>query len=339
MAVDNLRAHGPVALDAVVDLMRALMTRRFCAALLGHVNTWVCVDHCALVRLSPGSGVQLFGAESVASFVTRGARAVASYVDRFHRIDPLRRLLRDARASIFLRRERRADLDDSSYRRACYDEPEIVDRMSLATSDGRGGLIALIMHRQRVSGEFSEEDRTALAGVAPLLAVACARHIELIMHAGANAPTWRLRLASACSQMTGRELDVAAHLLAGRTMRETAAGLGIAHSSVVTYSERAYARLGVGSLRELRARFAELPTARGKSTGAGVAEVEAGEERSCNTPLRIVPDIAEGQRFAGTTRRIAGGDSSNAAVVPSVPRFAISQPASHGATGSVGVAD
>jgi DNA-binding CsgD family transcriptional regulator len=128
----------------------------------------------------------------------------------------------------------------------------------VATQDGRGGLIALVMHRQGSSGEFSDEDRAALAAVAPLLAVACARHVELIVHGGADAPTWRLRLASAYPDMSSRELDVASCLLANRTMRETAAALGIAHSSVVTYSERVYARLCVRNLRELRARFAGL---------------------------------------------------------------------------------
>ena len=55
--------------------------------------------------------------------------------------------------------------------------------------------------------------------------------------------------------MSGRELDVAAHLLAGRTLREAAGALGVTYSSVVTYCERAYARLGVANLRDLRSRF------------------------------------------------------------------------------------
>jgi DNA-binding CsgD family transcriptional regulator len=251
------RALRTVALDAAIDLMRSLTTRGFCGALLRQVNAWVRVDHCSLLRLTPGAGVQLFGAESLASFVSHGARAIVSYVDRFHRLDPIRRALHapGAQPSIVMRRERPAELADANYRRACFDEPGIVDRLSVAIPDGRGGLIALDMQRQASSGEFSDEDRETLAAVAPLLTAACARHVELLVHGGADAATWRVRLAAACPAATGRELDVAASLLAGRTMREAAGALGIAHSSVVTYAERAYARLGVANLRELRARF------------------------------------------------------------------------------------
>ena len=251
-----VRPARRVPVDAVVDLIATLATGRFCATLLRQVNAWFRVDHCALVRLTPGAGVQLFGAESVASFVARGARAVVSYVDRFHRLDPMRRLLQPQPGrAVVLQRERPTDVADGAYRRACYDEPGIVDRIAIAVPDDQGGLVAFLMQRQASSGEFGERERDALRDFAPMLAAACARHVELVMR-GHDLSTWRTRLATMCPAISGRELDVAACLLAGRTMREAAAELGIAHSSVVTYAERAYGRLAVRNLRELRSRFA-----------------------------------------------------------------------------------
>lgn len=248
----------PVPMAAVIDLMNALTTRSFCATLLRHANAWLRIDHCALMRVAPGPAIQLFDAQALQAFEPGGARAIVRYIDRYHRQDPIRRLL-DAPgdpAAMVTWRERAAELPPSEYRAACFAEPGIVDRISLAKGDGRGGWVMLDVRRQAASGEFSEREAGILRAMAPLLLAACTRHIELLLHAGADPAAWRLRLANACPAMSGRELDVAAHLLAGRTLREAAGALGVTYSSVVTYCERAYSRLGVANLRDLRSRFA-----------------------------------------------------------------------------------
>lgn len=257
----DARASGtlnPIPVALVIDLINALTTRAFCATLLRHANAWLRIDHCALMRMSAGPTIQLFDAQALQSCESRGARAIVSYIDRHHRADPIRRLLDapGAPSAIVMRRERAAQLAPSAYRAACFAEPGIVDRISFAKPDGRGGWMMLDLQRQTTSGEFSERDGEILKAVAPLLLAASVRHIELLLHAGADPAAWRLRLAGACPSMSGRELDVAAHLLAGRTLRESAHALGVAYSSVVTYCERAYARLGVANLRDLRSRFA-----------------------------------------------------------------------------------
>jgi DNA-binding CsgD family transcriptional regulator len=244
-------------IGGAVNLLKSLTTRRFCAALLSHVNAIVHVDHCALVRLTPRFGVQLFGMESVRAFVSNGARAIVRYIDRHHRSDPIRRALQASRtgADVLLHRERASDIGDTAWRQECYEQAGIVDRLSVASIDSGGGLVSLELQRQASSGEFTEPEREALVAAAPLLAAACTRHVELLVLSGVDADAWRARLAAACPTITARELDVAAQLLAGRTLRECAAALGLAHSSVVTYCERVYSRAGVRNLRELRSRF------------------------------------------------------------------------------------
>lgn len=244
-----------VSMGPVVDLINSLTTREFCAALLRQVNEWLRADHCALLRLTAGPAVQAFGAHGLDPQSVRDARALVAYLDRYHRVDPIR-LLRAP--GVVVRRERAAALALSDYRRACFDDPGIVDRVSLAKDDARGGWVVLDLRRHQASGPFSDADCEALQRMAPLLVAVCVRHIELLLHAGADMGAWRARLAAACPAMTSRELDVAAQLLAGRTLRESAAALGVAYSSVVTYCERAYSRLGVANLRELRSRFTAL---------------------------------------------------------------------------------
>ena len=261
--MDGRLKDGPAKLlvGGAVGLFKSLTTRWFCAALLQHVNALVRVDHCALVRLTPHAGIQLFGAESLAAVVANGARAIVRYIDHHHRFDPIRRVLHARRMepAIIVRRERPSEVTDAAYRRDCYEASDICDRVSLVSSDRCGGLVSLELQRQSASGEFTDAEREMLTDAAPLLAVACTRHVELLIVGGADSDAWRVRMAAACPAMTERELDVVSTLLTGRTLRETAAALGLAHSSVVTYCERAYARLGVRNLRELRGRFAFAP--------------------------------------------------------------------------------
>jgi DNA-binding CsgD family transcriptional regulator len=248
--------RGGALLNGFANLLKSLTTRRFCAAMLEQVNAWTRVDHCALVRLTP-DGVQLFGSDSAPGFVADGARAIVAYVDRHHRADAIRsELSAGDEVAIAVRRLRATDVADAAYRRACFDEPGIVDRLSIVARDGRGGLVSVELFRSAAAGEFGDDDAARLEAIAPILAAAGTRHVELLMHAGADADSWRLRLAATCPAMTSRELDVAADLLAGHTLREAAGRLGVAYSSVVTYCERAYSRLGVRNLRELRGRFA-----------------------------------------------------------------------------------
>jgi DNA-binding CsgD family transcriptional regulator len=247
-------ARPPVSIDGVVELIESLSTRDFCATLLRKVNNWADVDHCSLMQLMPAFGIQLYGAQSEIADA-RTARVTVKYLDHFHRRDSNRRFLADTRLvgrSVGMNRTTPADVD-RAYREECYEEARINDRLSFLTRT-REGLIALNFYRIG-SRAFSERDVDALHATAPLFAIAGARHIELLLQTGSDPSTWRLRLKVMCPPLTERELDVVSFLLAGRTLREASAELGIAHSSVVTYRERAYARLGVATLKELRARF------------------------------------------------------------------------------------
>jgi DNA-binding CsgD family transcriptional regulator len=60
-----------------------------------------------------------------------------------------------------------------------------------------------------------------------------------------------VRLRTRCPDLTRREIGVCELLLRGRSAPEVAAALGIRVSSVQTYRKRAYAKLGICSLREL----------------------------------------------------------------------------------------
>jgi DNA-binding CsgD family transcriptional regulator len=254
-ALDD-RSAEQVPMGTAIGLFEALSTRGFCAALLRSVNAWTSVDKCSLMRFTPDAECQIFGAETL-SPQSRASIATIAYIDHYHRFDPNRRLLERTPEGDrpLLRRQTASQVENRGYRRECYENPGIVDRMSVIGRDTKRGLIVLNLYRVLGSNEFSAGDAAALAALAPLVTAAGTRHIELLLNMNTDPATWRQRLRMVCPALTGRELDVAASLLAGRTLRESSAALGIAYSSVVTYRERAYSRFGVQTLKELRGCF------------------------------------------------------------------------------------
>jgi DNA-binding NarL/FixJ family response regulator len=63
------------------------------------------------------------------------------------------------------------------------------------------------------------------------------------------------RLLQAGFALSGREAEVSAGLLLGRTHREISEKVGLALSSIVTYRQRAYRKLGVSDRRGLEALY------------------------------------------------------------------------------------
>ncbi len=93
------------------------------------------------------------------------------------------------------------------------------------------------------------------------------------MQSASSTDAWRQRLKVVRHDLSFRELEVAAGMLAGKTLREIAASLGVAHSTAITYRERAYRRLGVQNLKALRQLFMRglsVPIAWGQRRECGV---------------------------------------------------------------------
>jgi DNA-binding CsgD family transcriptional regulator len=155
---------------------------------------------------------------------------------------------------VLVRDQKATDIRHGGYRVDCYEATGIVHRVSLITGTQSRGLVALNFHRIKTSGLFAPEESARLKSVALPLVTLARRHVELLANTATNADMWRLRLKVIRHDLTSRELEVAARMLAGESLREIADCLGVAHSSTVTYRERAYRRLGVQNLKELRSR-------------------------------------------------------------------------------------
>ena len=247
--------------DWLSEIIAALCEPRFATTMLEVVDRHVLhVDHCAVIRLLRASVAQVFTNATIASN-TDHATAAIRYIDGYFRQDPNLLLVPDAaklQGKVLVRDLRASDIKHRGYRVDCYEATGILHRVSLLTGTQGRGLVALNFHRVVASGYYTSDEIARLKAVALPLVTLARRHVELLANTSANADAWRLRLKVIRHDLTNRELEVAARMLAGVSLREIAECLGVAHSSAVTYRERAYRRLGVQNLKELRERASNI---------------------------------------------------------------------------------
>jgi len=102
---------------------------------------------------------------------------------------------------------------------------------------------------------FGSSDVDALQSVAKSVAACVTKHISLAQGLrpapGPDIGALTRELAALCPRLTGRELDVCAGLLLGRTYDGIAADLGLSVATVKTYRARAYDKLGINFRSQL----------------------------------------------------------------------------------------
>jgi DNA-binding CsgD family transcriptional regulator len=158
-----------------------------------------------------------------------------------------------AASDVALQRVLPPDIASPSFRRRFFDDAGIVERVSIVqrgTDAWRGINVA----RHASDGCCSEEELDTLIGLAclvlPMLPLNRARSAT---PQALTTAALESRFADRYSSLTARERQVCARAALGLSIAATAADLGIAKTSVLTYRQRAYQRLGVTSPIELRA--------------------------------------------------------------------------------------
>lgn len=195
------------------------------------------------------------------SSVPKGFPVDASrqYAGGFWKRDPLlRHLLSDVAAPCAIRTQSSERIPDGDYREFCYDEPGVLDRMSIFRRHGNTAVLANF-YRYRDSGRFSARDISRVSGLSDLLSALILKHLAVtnaLAIRGLSAPAvLASRLLAHGVTLSERELAVCAAMAAGASLKEVSRNLGIRLSTAITYKKRAYDKLGVSSRIELQALF------------------------------------------------------------------------------------
>ena len=137
------------------------------------------------------------------------------------------------------------DIRCTAYRKECYGDVGLIERVSAISSCG-GETVRIMIYRSRRDGRFDDGAISSLARNAGLLSALLLRHERGAARTEAAPPLRRGE-----RPMPKRESQVCEAIVRGMTSEAIGLELGISLNTVLSYRKRAYARLGISSQNEL----------------------------------------------------------------------------------------
>jgi DNA-binding CsgD family transcriptional regulator len=142
---------------------------------------------------------------------------------------------------------------NADHRDVIYVRHGMVERVSLARRESDGSVLALNLYKHVHQHPFDDAELGHCARLGKVLLALASRHVELRHGRCADR---RSALKLRCPELTEREMDVLARLLDGMTYHGIAADMALSLSTVKTYRERAFERMGIHSRHQLVAALA-----------------------------------------------------------------------------------
>lgn len=191
--------------------------------------------------------------------MSRARVAARNYIAGCFHEDPNLDVLRaEQRREEYVSYQTRESVGSISYRLNCYERPGLLDRFSvISRAPGRVSL-TISFYRGENSRSLAESERFRLADHSPLILAAVRRHLELTSPSQLGFSGLLTQVRERFPELSRREAEVCAGILAGWTQAEIAEHLGIRPTSVITHRRRAYQRLGVADQRGLFRRWMSL---------------------------------------------------------------------------------
>jgi DNA-binding CsgD family transcriptional regulator len=174
-----------------------------------------------------------------------------AYRKWYLRLDPVGDAYGAASAcsDVVMQRIRPSDIVPAGFRRRFFEDAGIVERISIIQR-GADAWRAINVARHASDGCCSDDELDSLIGLAclvlPMLPLNRKKKAVPL-----TVEQLEERFAMRYADLTVRERQVCARAASGMSVEATARELGVAKTSVLTYRQRAYQRLGVASALEL----------------------------------------------------------------------------------------
>lgn len=243
-------------LQKFVNLASIMGHEQFASSLLGCLEHWVSSRYFSLLRMTVRQPqLLLTGTLNADSRIV--LRCGQAYAGRYHLHDPLfvsmqQSIGGDGGAVVgHLLAE---DIEFAPYREDIYLRHGLIERLSTLYWDSQGIPVQFSLYRQREQGYFKDAEIDSFAQMSPALLQLLKGHLALCREQVASSP-WQQRLREREPALTAQELEVCACLLQGMTHAGIAAQLRVKESTIKTYRNRAFDRLGIHFRSELFAMF------------------------------------------------------------------------------------
>ena len=255
-----------------VTLLAAVGSADFAGRLMAAFQPAVSASHCTVFALRSNGRVD---AISTASAVGEVASMTASDYLRmgFDRQDTNMTWLVKRKPGPFrqfwIGHQLAKDVADQQYRRLCYGETGIRERLSLLCVFPDGYRVAVNLYRNHSYPDFAAGDTAWLGARGPLIGAAVMRHVQLGPRSAGNDAVQQQLMAD----LSGRERQLISHMLAGLTTAEAALEMGVSATTAMTYRLRAFQHLGVRNHRELLFKLATGSLVRSKTGAPALARI------------------------------------------------------------------
>jgi DNA-binding CsgD family transcriptional regulator len=240
--------------DGFGKVISAAGTEAYGEACFNLLEQMLGVDHWALFQYPGNTSISCLATAS--GMKTAEAQVnIDKFVGRCHNFDPS---LTAIRAQYLqepcLVTMAIGDIKNREYRR-CFEATDVQERLSYFTPTV-DGLYQLSIYRGPWRRTFSHSERKVFATLDGLILATALQHEARRRTTSVPAlpmtlATIQERLAALPEGLSERECEVCARAVAGITIEGTALDLDIRKTSVITYRQRAYQKLGISSLNQL----------------------------------------------------------------------------------------
>jgi len=255
LVVSPVRSDERLSLNtrSLSEVMSSVGTRSYAQSCLALLEKSLNAEHWALFRFRPDSPLKCVATASV-HHKTAALENIDRFVVRCHSVDPSVRAASRHMSGATLTKLEIGDIDDPQYRN-CFELTRVRERVSLFSWIG-SDLYQLSAFRGPHASRFTASEMNYFAALAEVLLITAQKHEMLLsQQRGASSPLdvkgiERLLKMRAPSLST-RECEVCARAVVGKTIEGTSLDLNIQRTSVITYRQRAYQKLGISRTNEL----------------------------------------------------------------------------------------
>jgi DNA-binding CsgD family transcriptional regulator len=252
------------------EVVQSIGTERYSKACFELFEQPLDVDQLALFRYNHDASVNCI-AQASRSYTIAAKEAINWFLERCYSVDPsLSAVKFGPRHLSYVVRTELSDIRDRQYRH-CYDSTHVQERLSFFLCVG-SDFYQLSVFRRIGKRPFSDSDTAQFSALAKFAVTTAIKH-ETFRQMARGLPHYldleaieRL-LHFVPGNLSKREIEVCARVVAGMTIEKTAIELAIKRTSVVTYRQRAYEKLNISRQNELVALINNL-----RSNGIGCTQ-------------------------------------------------------------------
>jgi len=182
----------------------------------------------------------------------------ANYAERFYSLDGNQQAMAgrppaSGAERIMVQRQATDDIAHQDYRRICYEQPQISERVALLGHCDGGRWLSVNFYRGREHGRFSSGEIEFIETLAPFVMQVVRLHYRAYVEANEMPTLLGERVVRLHPELTRRDRELLRLLFGGCDVAAIASRMGIQCSSAATYIKRLYRKLGISGQRELLA--------------------------------------------------------------------------------------